>query len=209
MPPKKPTDDVNEQQAEPKDNDDEMSLNVLYYQQSVPVSASTHDEITDEVRKHLHAVEELHVQQIGDDQNLTAGNQEDLNFLEETTVDLRQCQEERASLKDSLADYDFKITQLQEKVRVLESQSQYRSTLRMQFLSTFKRDHLPLEYDVTHDDAQCIKEGNSQAHDPDPVGDADLYLEGERIDENAFKCLYGFSPGRINTLSESSHDPAV
>ncbi|KAA8894924.1 hypothetical protein FN846DRAFT_912355 [Sphaerosporella brunnea] len=62
MPPKKPTkppvgirqsargtkttaDDVNEQQAEPKDNDDEMPINVLYYQQSLPVSDSTRSQM--------------------------------------------------------------------------------------------------------------------------------------------------------------------
>jgi hypothetical protein len=170
------TGDANEQQAEPKDSDDETPINVIYYQQSLPISGSTHNEITDEVLKHVNSVEDLNVLQIGQDENSTTGNQEGLNFLEETTANLKQCHEERTSMKDGLEDHGFEIAQMKEQVRILQAQSQDRNMLRMRFLSTFKRDHLPQEYNITHRDAECIKEGNSQAHDPDPVGDAELYF---------------------------------
>jgi len=97
------------------------------------------------------------------------------------------------------------IRRQQERIRVLESQSDFRAMARMRFISTFKRDYLPEEFDITHADRECIRDGNSQAHDADPIGDADLYREGKRSDEGAFKALYGFSPIRVYSLSKSSH----
>jgi hypothetical protein len=114
-----------------------------------------------------------------------------------------------ANLNAKAADREFSMAQVVERLRVVESQSEYRAMARMRFLSTFKRDHLPAEYDSTHPDSECIKEGNRQVHDPDPLGDADLYLHGHRSDENAFKDLYGISPLRVNALSESCHDHTV
>jgi hypothetical protein len=76
---------------------------------------------------------------------------------------------------------------------------------RMRFISTFNCDHLPEEFDITHADRECIKEGNSQAHDADLISDADPYQEEKHKDEGAFKALHGLRLVRAHSLSKSSH----
>jgi hypothetical protein len=139
------------------------------------VPASTPGGIIEEARKHLRSeADDVNVEHIGDGETFTAGNNESLDFLKETTAELEQCTRERTSLKenvahlnDKVADLEFSMTRVVERLRVVESQSEYRAMARMRFLSTFKRDYLPAEYDSTHPDSECIKEGNRQAHDPD------------------------------------------
>ena len=94
----------------------------------------------------------------------------------------------------------------EETIHLLQSQSEYRP-MRMRFLSTFKRDHLPGEYGITHADRECIQDGNWQANGADPVGDADLYLQAQRTDQSAFMALYGPSPLHVLSLSQSSQYP--
>jgi len=79
--------------------------------------------------------------------------------------------------------------------------------MRMRFLSTFKRDHLPGEYDITHADRECIEVGNRLAYGANPVRDADFYLQGQCTDLNTFKALYGLDPLSVRRLSESSQYP--
>jgi len=61
-------------------------------------------------------------------------------------------------------------------------------------------DHLPEEFDVTFKDSDAISAGNREAHDPDPLSDADLYLQLKRSLDGTYRVLYGLSPLRVNSL---------
>ena len=82
----------------------------------------------------------------------------------------------------AISSRSHKIRDLEEKVRHCEER--YRTDeetihflqcqledrlMRMRFLSTFKRDHLPGEYGITHADRECIGVGNRLARGADPV----------------------------------------
>ena len=72
--------------------------------------------------------------------------------------------------------------------------------LRNRFISTFKRDKLGDETEV---DRGTIAKGNGWAHGGDAVVDAQLYQgTSGRKDFNAFKGLYGMSPGEVSMISE-------
>ena len=73
---------------------------------------------------------------------------------------------------------------------------------RMRFISTFKHDHLRADFDRTFEDGNAIRAGNSEAHDPDPIGDAALYNQQKRYDEGAYKTLYGLPPIRVTSLGK-------
>ena len=51
-------------------------------------------------------------------------------------------------------------------------------------------------------DSETIKAGNLEAHDPDPVSDADLYIQLRRNGDGAFRVLYGLAPFRVHSLSQ-------
>jgi len=87
----------------------------------------------------------------------------------------------------------------------LRNESTGRAMSRMRFISTFKRDHLRDQFDTTFNDSETIKASNSEAHDSDPVGDADLYLQFKRCDEDAYKVLYGLTPLHIGALRSKCH----
>ena len=94
---------------------------------------------------------------------------------------------------------------MRERVRCLEAESAGRSLSRMRFISTFKRDHLPNQFDVTFRDSETIRAGNRQAHDPDPLADCDLYMNFRRRDDAAFSALYGLPPLMVYSLRGRCH----
>lgn len=146
--------------------------------------------------------------QVGGGETLTVGNQEGFEFLrraQETTTDLESCIAARETLNDRLTRVELELEHTKERVRTLESESAARGLSRMRFISTFKRDHLPDQFDRTFKDSETIRAGNRQAHDPDPVADADLYMQHRRDDYEAFCVLYGFSPLRVHSFRRKSH----
>jgi hypothetical protein len=73
----------------------------------------------------------------------------------------------------------------------LEDSSDVLLDIRSRFLPHVKRDNGFLDFKHTHDDQGAIDSGNRVAHNPDPVNDSRLYLEGKRQDEGTFEYLYG------------------
>jgi hypothetical protein len=182
------TNDVKARQAEPNDDDKEMHISLIYYRQLLTVPASTPGGIIEEARKHLRS----EADDVNVDHRRIGAVHARTNFLK------RECCTFEWQGRRSRVFYGTgrrKAPCGRIPVRIP--------------CDTFKRDYLLAEYDSTHPDSECIKEGNRQAHDPDPLGDADLHLHGHRSDENAFKALYGISPLRVNALSESCHDHTV
>jgi hypothetical protein len=95
---------VKARQAEPNDDDKEMHTSLIYYRQFLAVPASTPGGIIEEARKHLRSeADDVNVEHIGDGETFTAGNNEGLDFLKETTAELEQCTRERTSLKENVA----------------------------------------------------------------------------------------------------------
>jgi len=99
-------------EPEPKPDDDgDMSVSMIFFRKIFNTNASTPDEMTQHVQAYLNSgAEDLKVDQIGDDDNVTVGNPEGLDFLEETTSDIERCNEERTSMKDAIAQLKKDVT---------------------------------------------------------------------------------------------------
>jgi len=136
--------------------------------------------------------------------------EEKIRFCEErrrADDERRRADDERRQADDERRQADDERRRANEEtIHSLQAQLEYRP-MRMRFLRTFKRDHLPGEYGITHADRECIQDGNWQANGADPVGDADLYLQAQRTDQSAFMALYGPSPLHVLSLSQSSQYP--
>ena len=118
----------------------------------------------------------------------------------EATTDLERCNTERASLADRVSNLELKVKHQDERIRNLESESAARSLSRARFLSTFKRDYLPDRFDVTFEDSETIRDGNREAHDPDPLADCELYMQFRRHGNEAIRALYVLSPMKVYSL---------
>ena len=146
--------------------------------------------------------------QVGGGRTLTVGNQEGLEFqtrTQATTTGLGSCIAAGGTLNDHLTRVELELEHTKERVRTLERESAARGMSRMRFISTFKKDHLPDQFDRTFKDSEIIRTENRQAHDPDPVADADLYMQHRRDDYETFCVLYGFSPLRVHSFRRKSH----
>ena len=132
----------------------------------------------------------------------------------ETTLDLRRRNVERASLvgrvsnielelKGQAKDHALELKHLRERLHSLEAESAARGLSRMRFPSTFKRDHLPEQFDVTFKDLEPIRARNREAHDPNPVANSDLYIQRRRYDDEVFSALYGLSPPNLGSFSST------
>ena len=176
--------------------EEDSTFDIVYLRRSVTTPVSVLEDMAEAARDHFESDSgDLLVDMIGEE--LTVGNQEGLTFLAETAADPERCHEERTSLKDNVHKLNLKVRRLEyleERVKVLESESTGRAMSRMRFISTFKRDHLGADFDRTFEDGNAIRAGNSEAHDPDPIGDAALYNQQKRYDEDAYKVLHGLSP---------------
>jgi hypothetical protein len=63
---------------------------------------------------------------------------------------------------------------------LLEDSSDVLLDIRSRFLPHVKRDNGFPDFKHTHDDQGAIDSGNRVAHNPDPVNDSRLYLEGTK-----------------------------
>ena len=178
--------------------EEDSTLDIVYLRKSVTAPVSTPENMAEASRDHFESDSgDFLVDTIGEE--LTVGNQEGLTFLAETAADLERCHEERTSLKDNVHKLNLDVEYLKERVKVLESESTGRAMSRMMFISTFKRDHFWADFDRTFEGGNAIRAGNSEAHDPDPIGDTALYNQQKRYDEDAYKALYGLSPIRVTS----------
>ena len=153
--------------------------------------------------------------QVGGGETLTVENQEGLEFLrraQETTTDPESCIAARGALNDRLTRVELELEHTKvelehtkERVHTLERESAACGLSRMRFISTFKKDHLPDQFDRTFKDSETIRAGNRQPHDPDPFADADLYMRHWRDDYEAFGVLYSFSQLRVPSFRRMSH----
>jgi len=56
--------------------------------------------------------------------------------------------------------------------------------------------------DIDPKGRQKIREGNEAAHEGDAVSDAQLYISGERRDENILVKIYGLTGSQISFLGK-------
>ena len=195
---------------EAQSEDDETTpISVIFYKEAFNTDGSTPDTIKEQAKALLCSGEEnLEVGQIDDADTPTVGNREGPDYTTraaETAPGLQKRHAERASPTDRVSKLELEQKYLRERVRCLEAESASRTLSRMRFISTFKRDHMPDQFDVTFKDSETIRAGNWEAHDPDPLADCDLYMNHRRRDDGAFSALYGLSPLTADPLRRRYH----
>lgn len=128
------------------------------------------------------------------------GNAPGLTILEqhdEMRADIRKLKSEITTLiplKSGVETLKSRVETLETEVSALKLTTDSYMNVRSRFFAVFLRDHSlrcsPSDYEV-------IKNGNTSAHEGDPLVDATMFKKRVRSDDKTFSLLYGISWQRV------------
>jgi hypothetical protein len=119
--------------------------------------------------------------------------------LQTTNAKLQKTDTELQTTNAELQMTNARVTDLQNRVKVLTLTSEGYRKIRHRFLEVYHRD---IRNDVDGQGRKKIHQGNEATHHGDAVTDASLYTSHERHDEMVMVELYGLTANQISFLGE-------